>query len=128
VCQIALGYNKPTWGEALREFLVSLEARNRATKTVTFYRVQLRQLIHWASDEGISLEQYVLGELLQSHRTVAADKTDGVNLDQQRQGAAFGRSFGVEDARRPERQSFSNKAADSCAAGTPDRRRPRRCM
>jgi integrase/recombinase XerD len=50
--------NDLTWAEAFRDYLESLAARNRAEKTVHFYRVQLRQLIRWADEEGVSFAQF----------------------------------------------------------------------
>ena len=59
---MALGSTTPTtdytWGEAFRDYLVSLEAHNRAEKTVAFYRVQLRQLLRWTDTESIPFEQF----------------------------------------------------------------------
>lgn len=42
-----------TWNEALREFLLHLEA-TRAKKTFRFYDVQLRQLIGWSEANDVS--------------------------------------------------------------------------
>ncbi|MGC4044715.1 MAG: tyrosine-type recombinase/integrase [Armatimonas sp.] len=55
---MALGYTTSTWYEAFEDFLISLEARNRATRTVSFYRTQLRQLIQWAVGQKIPLEEF----------------------------------------------------------------------
>ena len=55
---MALGYTHSTWYEAFKDFLTSLEAHNRAEKTVRFYNVQLGQLVRWAATEEISLEQF----------------------------------------------------------------------
>jgi integrase len=41
-----------TWDEAYRDFLLHLKA-TKAAKTVSFYDVQLRQLIRWADREGV---------------------------------------------------------------------------
>lgn len=50
--------NDTIWVEAFRDYLESLAARNRAEKTVAFYRVQLRQLIRWADEEGVAFAQF----------------------------------------------------------------------
>ena len=55
---MALGYTHSTWYEAFKDFLTSLEAHNRAEKTVRFYNVQLGQLVRWAATEEIPLEQF----------------------------------------------------------------------
>lgn len=52
-----MGTPVPTWEGALRSFLLHKKA-TRAEKTVRFYRIQLTQLIHWANDNGIRLENF----------------------------------------------------------------------
>jgi site-specific recombinase XerD len=47
-----------TWGEAFQDYLESLIVRNRATKTVAFYRVQLRQLMLWVEEENVPFDQF----------------------------------------------------------------------
>ena len=47
-----------SWSEPFHDFLISLEARNRADKTVRFYRVQLGQLIRWAERENIAFDEF----------------------------------------------------------------------
>lgn len=46
-----------TWEEALREFLLHLKA-TRAPMTERFYRVQLRQLVHWADENKIPFQGF----------------------------------------------------------------------
>jgi len=46
-----------TWEGALRSFLLHLKA-TRAEKTVSYYKAQVLQLIKWANDQGIFLEDF----------------------------------------------------------------------
>jgi site-specific recombinase XerD len=46
-----------SWDEALSEFLTWYEA-HRAAKTGRFYRVQLRQLVRWADENGVPFASF----------------------------------------------------------------------
>ena len=50
-------FSSPTWNEALREFLLHVEA-TRAAKTHRYYRVQLSGLITWANTNTITFESF----------------------------------------------------------------------
>ena len=47
----------PSWAEALREFLLNMEA-TRAAKTHRYYKVQLGQLVRWADDNKVSFSEF----------------------------------------------------------------------
>ncbi len=46
-----------TWSEALREFLLHVQA-TRAHKTLRYYDVQLRQLIDWSEENHVPFEEF----------------------------------------------------------------------
>jgi site-specific recombinase XerD len=50
-------FSSTTWAEALRSFLLHCKA-TRASKTVRYYEVQLKQLAAWAESAGISIEKF----------------------------------------------------------------------
>lgn len=80
---MALESTPPTWDEAYRDFILHKKA-TRAQKTVRFYDVQLRQLIHWADSERIPFEKFGKRHLDQylAHRLETVSRTtvrhDGV--------------------------------------------------
>src|SRR5579862_4103469 len=54
---MASAFSQTTWNEAVREYLLHVQAMH-APKTVQFYNIQLRQLLLWTDENHVRFDEF----------------------------------------------------------------------